>query len=403
MPVPIDGWLPRKDRTTTALNAIFPKERRAGENRVAVTPDTARSLAELGIHVVIEANAGAGSFISDSEYEKAGAEITSDVVRSLACADIVLKVGPPLQDGEASINEIDRLKPGALLVGVLSPYQHRDEMLALAEREVTALSLDLLPRITRAQRMDALSSQANIAGYKAVILAASRLGKYFPLMMTAAGTVVPARVLVLGAGVAGLQALATAKRLGARIWASDLRPAVADEVASLGGNFVLLPGMENGSGSGEYAKESSLETLQRQQETLKEHVAASDVVICTARVPGMPSPTLVTTSMIHDMRPGSVIVDLAVEQKGNCEVSVPDCEILEHGVLVLAPSNLPATVPIDASRFYARNLLEFVRVIVKDGKIELNLEDEIIAATLVTHRGQAVHRSVSNQQQEVTG
>jgi NAD(P) transhydrogenase subunit alpha len=385
------------------LHAMIPKERGAGESRVAVTPETVRSLAELGLHVTIETNAGAGSFISDSEYETAGAEITSDVAGSLACADIILKVGPPLQDGEAGINEIDQFKPGAVLVGVLAPYQHRDDMLVLAERGVTALSLDLLPRITRAQRMDVLSSQASIAGYKAVILAASRLGKYFPLMMTAAGTVVPARVLVLGAGVAGLQALATAKRLGARIGASDLRPAVAEEVASLGGNFVLLPGMENGSGSGEYARESGPETVLRQQETLKEHVAASDVVICTARVPGMPSPTLVTTDMIHDMRPGSVIVDLAVEQKGNCEVSVPDREILEHGVLVLAPSNLPATVPIDASRLYARNLLEFVRVIVKEGKIDLNLEDEIVAGTLLTHCGQAVHPSISNQLQEVSG
>jgi len=372
------------------LQAMIPKEIRAGERRVAATPETVRLLIQLGLQVVVEANAGAGAFISDSEYETAGAQVSSDPLEALASADIVLKVAPPLRNKDPGLDEIERLKPGAMLVGLLAPYQHRDEVVALAERGVTSLALDLLPRISRAQSMDALSSQASIAGYKAVILAASRLGKYFPLMMTAAGTVLPANVLVLGAGVAGLQALATAKRLGARIWASDLRPAVAEEVGSLGGNFVLLPGMEDGGGSGEYATESSPETLRRQQETLRPYVEASDVVICTARVPGLPSPRLVTAAMIQPMRPGSVIVDLAVEQQGNCEVSVPDREVIEHDVLVLAPANLATTVPVDASRLYARNLLEFVRQIVKDGKLELNLEDEIIAETLLTHRGRVV-------------
>lgn len=383
------------------LQAMIPKEIRAGEHRVAATPETVRLLIQQGLQVVVETNAGAGAFISDSEYELAGARVTSDPLQDVACSDIVLKVAPPLRNQDAGIDEIEPLKPGAVLVGLLAPYQHQNGVRVLAERGITALALDLLPRISRAQSMDALSSQASIAGYKAVILAASRLGKYFPLMMTAAGTVLPAHVLVLGAGVAGLQALATAKRLGARIWASDLRPAVAEEVQSLGGKFVLLPGMENTSGSGAYATESSPETLRRQQETLRQYVAASDVVICTARVPGVPSPRLVTAAMIQEMRPGSVIVDLAVEQQGNCEVSVPEREVIEHGVLVLAPSNLAATLPADASRLYARNLLEFVRQIVKDGKLDLNIEDEIIAATLLTHRGQ-VYRPLNYEPGEAT-
>lgn len=379
------------------LLAVIPKEREVGENRVAATPDSIATLTAMGVHVVVEANAGSGSFISDADYEKAGAEVTGDLLGTLARADLVLKVGPPSPDAD----EVARFKSGAVLVCVFDPHRHQNEALALAERGVTTLSLDLLPRISRAQSMDVLSSQASIAGYKAVLLAASRLGKYFPLMMTAAGTVVPANVLVLGAGVAGLQALATAKRLGARISAADLRPAVAEEVASLGGSFVLLPGMANGSGSGEYARESSPETVQRQQETLRDPVSRADVIICTARVPGAASPTLVTAAMVAEMSPGSVIVDLAVEQKGNCELSVADREIIDHGVLILAPSNLPATMPASASHLYARNLLAFLRTIVKDGKLLLDLEDEIVAETLVTHQGQVLHGVVSSRRNEV--
>jgi len=261
----------------------------------------------------------------------------------------------------------------------------------LAARKVTALAMELIPRITRAQAMDALSSQANIAGYKAVLLAASRLGRYFPMLMTAAGTVPSAKVVVMGAGVAGLQAVATAKRLGAVVWVSDVRPVVKEQVESLGGKFIDLPAQESGEGQGGYAKEMTKEFLARQQAIVKEHLASADVVITTALVPGKPAPRLVTADMVRAMRPGAVIVDLAAEQGGNCELTRPDQDVVENRVTILGPTNLPATMPLDASTLYARNVLELALLVLKGGKVNLDLGDEIVRGCLLTHDGKIAH------------
>jgi NAD(P) transhydrogenase subunit alpha len=264
----------------------------------------------------------------------------------------------------------------------------------LTAGKVTALAMELVPRITRAQSMDALSSQANIAGYKAVLLAASHLGKYFPMLMTAAGTIPPAKVVVMGAGVAGLQAVATAKRLGAVVWVSDVRPVVKEQVESLGGKFIDLPtqeSQESGEGQGGYAKEMSKDFLARQQAIIKEHITTADVVITTALIPGKPAPRLVTADMVQAMRPGSVIVDLAAEQGGNCELTVADQEVVKNGVTILGHTNLPSTMPLDASTLYARNVLELALLVFKGGKLNLDLNDEIIKGVLLTHDGQITH------------
>jgi H+-translocating NAD(P) transhydrogenase subunit alpha len=294
-------------------------------------------------------------------------------------------VAPP-EPEEAAL-----LRQGAVLVGFLSPHQNLAAVERLASRGATALGMELVPRITRAQKMDALSSQANVAGYKAALLAACHLDKYFPLLMTAAGTVQPARVVVMGAGVAGLQALATAKRLGAVVEVSDIRPAVKEQVQSLGGRFIDLPMQESGEGAGGYAREVSAEFLRRQQEIVAERVAAADAVITTALVPGKPAPRLVTAAMVQRMRQGSAIVDLAVEQGGNCELSVPGEDVVRNGVLIIGRSNLAASLAADASMLYARNVLEVVLHVAKGGKVQLDPSEEIVAAMLVTHLGEVHH------------
>ncbi len=368
------------------VKVFVPRERRPGETRVAATPETVRRMVKLGLEVAVERGAGEASLFQDAEFETAGAALTDDPAAAWESADVVLKVTPP----DAAEG---RLKPGAVLIGFLAPYRHPDMVRALAAGNVTSLALELVPRVTRAQPMDALSSQASIAGYKAVLLAAWRLPKYFPLLMTAAGTIKPARVVIMGAGVAGLQAIATAKRLGAVVEVSDIRAAVKEQVESLGGKFIELPQAESGEGQGGYAREMGEDFLRRQREIVQRHLSQADAVITTALVPGRPAPRLVTAEMVRAMRPGSIIVDLAVEQGGNCELSQPDREVVENGVVIVGPSNLAATMPHDSSLLFARNVLSLLQLLLdKEGKLAVNTEDEVVAGSLLTHAGQVVHK-----------
>ncbi len=368
------------------VKVFVPRERRPGETRVAATPETVRRMVKLGLEVAVERGAGEASLFQNSEYETAGATLLDDPGAGWEGADVVLKVTPP-DDGEGG------LKPGAVLIGFLAPYRHPDMVRALAAGNVTSLALELVPRVTRAQPMDALSSQASIAGYKAVLLAAWRLPKYFPLLMTAAGTIKPARVVIMGAGVAGLQAIATAKRLGAVVEVSDIRAAVKEQVESLGGKFIELPQAESGEGQGGYAREMGEDFLRRQREIVQRHLSQADAVITTALVPGRPAPRLITADMVHAMRPGAIVVDLAVEQGGNCELSQADREVVENGVTIVGPSNLAATMPHDSSLLFARNVLSLLQLLLdKEGKLAVNTGDEVIAGSLLTHAGQVVHK-----------
>jgi NAD(P) transhydrogenase subunit alpha len=364
---------------------FVPKESRPGETRVAATPETVKRLTAAGLEVVVEAGAGEAAYFSDAAYEAAGARLERDGAGAWRSADAVLKVAP-LTPGEAAA-----LRSEAVVVGFLAPYRERETVERLAAGGVTALAMELVPRITRAQPMDALSSQASIAGYKAALLAAARLPRYFPLMMTAAGTIPPARVVVMGAGVAGLQAIATARRLGAVVEVSDVRAAVKEQVESLGGRFIELPQAESGEGAGGYAREMGEEFLARQRQIVAERVAAADAVVTTALVPGRPAPRLVTAAMVESMRPGSVVVDLAIEQGGNCELSEADREVVRGGVLVLAPSNLAATVPHHASTLYARNVQALFQLLLRDGKLVVDPSDEVVAGCLLTHQGEVRH------------
>jgi NAD(P) transhydrogenase subunit alpha len=371
--------------------ALIVKEWAAREARVAATPETVKRLVKEGIEVVVESGAGESAFLVDERYQSVGARIAADLAGEWSQADVVLKVAPLGMNPKLGKDEVDALKPGALVIGFLQPYRNLAMAKKLAAGKVTSLAMELIPRITRAQSMDALSSQANVAGYKAVLLAAARLGKYFPMLMTAAGTIPSAKVVIMGAGVAGLQAVATAKRLGAVVWVSDVRPVVKEQVESLGARFIDLPAQESGEGQGGYAKEMSKEFLARQQAIIKEHIAGADVVITTALIPGRPAPRLVTADMAFAMRPGSVIIDLAAEQGGNCELTRADEDVVQHRVTILGPTNLPSTMPLDASTLYARNVLELALLVIKGGKLNLDTSDEIIKGALLTHEGAIVH------------
>ncbi|HEV3096114.1 MAG TPA: Re/Si-specific NAD(P)(+) transhydrogenase subunit alpha [Candidatus Dormibacteraeota bacterium] len=359
-----------------------PKESLAGERRVALVPEAARALVKGNLQVAVEAGAGASAFFGDAAYIDAGANVT-DATTALG-SDAVLKVQPP------TLDEVGRLRAGAVLISFLQPAANADVITALAKQNVSAFSLDLVPRISRAQSMDALSSQAGIAGYKAVLLAANHLPKFFPLLMTAAGTVAPARVLVMGAGVAGLQAIATARRLGAVVEAYDVRPAVKDEVHSLGATFLELP-LEAQEGTGGYAREQSEDFLRRQRELLGDRVAASDVVITTAAIPGRKAPILVTADMVRRMRPGSVIVDLAAETGGNVELTRAGEIIQVGGVTIDGTKNLPSTMPIHASQLYSKNVSTLLLLLVKDGALKLDFNDEIVKGACVTYDGAIVN------------
>jgi len=360
------------------------KETLPGERRVAVVPDTVSKLIAAKLEVAVQTGAGGEAFYFDDAYQKAGATLVPDARTVLSQADAVLKVQPP------SLEEVAALRGGAILIGFLQPSAHADVVKALATQKVTAFSLELVPRISRAQSMDALSSQAGVAGYKAVLIAANRLGKFFPLLITAAGTVTPSRVLVLGAGVAGLQAIATARRLGAVVEAYDVRPAVKDEVKSLGATFVELP-LEAQEGQGGYAAQQSEEFLRRQRELIGDHVAASDVVITTAAVPGRKAPTLVTKDMVARMRPGSVIVDLAADTGGNVEVTKPGEAVVIGGVTIDGPRNLASSMPVHASQLFSRNVSTLLLSLVKDGQPKIDFNDEIVKGSCLTNAGELVH------------
>lgn len=361
------------------------RETQMGERRVALIPDVVNRLTKQGLDVLVEAGAGAASFFADEDYEAAGARIVHDRAQLWGEADVLLTVSPP-RDANGH-PDLRHLRPGATLIGFLNPLADGELVQALVQQRITAFSMELIPRTTRAQSMDALSSQASIAGYKAALMAAAALPKYFPMLTTAAGTIRPARVFVMGAGVAGLQAIATARRLGAVVEAFDIRPAVKDEVQSLGAKFVEVPLEEETVAAGGYAKEVSEQAQQRSRQVVSAHIAQADAVITTAQVPGRKAPLLVTAEMVAGMKPGSVIVDLAAEQGGNCAYTQAGREVVHHGVTIIGPTNLPASVPIHASQLYAKNLLTLLTHLVKDGALHLDFEDDITSAACVTHGG----------------
>ena len=374
------------------MKIAVPREIAPGERRVALTPDAAAALVKGGLAVLVETGAGAGAFHSDAAFEKAGARIVPDAGTLYAEADVALKVQKP------ALGEVDRLREGAVLVSFLQALTSPDLVERLAARRITSFGMEGIPRISRAQKMDALSSQANIAGYKAVLIAAESSAKFFPMMMTAAGTVFAARALVMGAGVAGLQAIATARRLGAQVWGYDVRAAVKEQVASLGAKFLELElAVADAEDKGGYAKALSADAARRQQELLGEKTKDFDVVITTALVPGRPAPRLVTKETVAGMRPGSVIVDLGAEAGGNCELTEPDkVVVVEHGVTIHGPTNLPATMPVHASQLYARNVTELLRELVKDGALALDFDDEVLKGACVTHGGAIVNDAVKS-------
>ena len=369
------------------MNVVIPKETLDNETRVAATPGSIKELVKAGLSVMVETQAGIKSHISDTDYKNAGASIIESKEELLSKADILLKVLPP------TLDQIVLLQPKSIVVSFCQTTRDIDTVKALKEQSVTGFSMHLIPRTTLAQKMDALSSQANIAGYKAVLIAASKLGVYMPLLMTAAGTIRPAKVLVLGAGVAGLQAIATAKRLGAQVEAFDVRPIVKEQVESLGAKFIEVDSSndDEGVGDGGYAKETSEDYKNRQQKLIHDHISKSDVVVTTALIPGKPAPNLIPESMVNSMKPGSIIMDLASENGGNCELTKKDEIITHNGVTIDGSSNIPGSMPVHASELYAKNITAFLTYMIEDGELKLNLDDEIISGSMYTHLGEITH------------
>jgi proton-translocating NAD(P)+ transhydrogenase subunit alpha len=377
------------------------KERRPYEARVAASPDTVKKYVAMGFEVAIETGAGLSAAFTDAALEAAGAKIVKTAKDALGSADIVLKVRKPIGSGAEVANEADEIalmKSGATLISLMEPYKDRALIDALAAKKITTFALEMVPRITRAQSMDVLSSQANLAGYKSVLDACNEFGRAFPMMMTAAGTVPPARVLVMGAGVAGLQAIATAKRLGAVVSATDVRPASKEQVESLGGTFVAVEDEEfkEAETSGGYAKEMSDAYKKKQADLIAETLKKQDIVICTALIPGRPAPVLITEEMVKTMKPGSVIVDLAVEQGGNCPLSEYGKVVRKHGVAIVGHANVPSRIAVDASALYAKNVLNFLTPLydAEAKSLKINLEDEIVKGSLITQDGKVVHPAV---------
>ena len=370
----------------------IPKEIMPGENRVAAIPATVKELVKKGMTVYVESGAGAGSFISDEDYKNAGAVIVTDTAKLFGDADMVLKVNQPLLNEKLGKNETDLLKEGAAFVSLFQTTKELELVKKFQAKKITGFSMTLIPRTTLAQKMDALSSQANIAGYKAVLMGAVHLGVYMPLLMTAAGTIPPAKVLIIGAGVAGLQAIATAKRLGAQVEAFDVRPVVKEQVESLGVKFVeVASDSDDGVGEGGYAKETSEEYKQKQSALIKEHIAKSDMVITTALIPGRPAPLLIPEDMVKGMKPGAVIMDLAAENGGNCELTKTNEIVVYNEVIIDGTANIPGTMPVHASQLYAKNVSAFVTYLCPEGEINLNLEDEIVAGSMFTNKGEVTH------------
>jgi H+-translocating NAD(P) transhydrogenase subunit alpha len=381
------------------MKIAIPRERMPGETRVATSPDVVKKFVGLGAEVVIETGAGDAAAITDAELTDAGATIASDAAAAVKDADVVVKVQRPLLDGD--VNELALLKPGTVLVAHLAALTHPDEVKAYAAAGLTAFALELMPRISRAQSMDILSSQNNLAGYKAVIDGAAEFGSALPMMMTAAGTVPPAKVFIMGVGVAGLQAIATAKRLGAVVTATDVRPATREQVESLGGKFVMVDeaAMKDAETAGGYAKEMSEDFKRKQAEVVAEHVKKQDIVITTALIPGKPAPTLVTEEMVRSMRPGSVIVDLAAEAGGNCALTEPGQVVVKHGVKIVGHLNVPGRLPKDATALFARNVFNFLapHVDKQSRALSFKWDDEKVQGTLVTRDGKVVNPMLAGE------
>ena len=379
------------------MKLAIPKERREHERRVAATPDTVKKLIALGLDVVVEKDAGLLSSIPDSEYAAAGAEIAADAAATYKGADIIFKVQRPLHAAEGGVDEMALIKSGAILIAILSPLTDGATVDAYAKGNIISFAMEFMPRISRAQSMDVLSSQSNLAGYTAVIDAASEFSRAFPMMMTAAGTVAPAKVMVMGTGVAGLQAIATAKRLGAVVSATDVRAAAKEQVESLGGKFVMVESDEGGETEGGYAKEMSDDYKAKQAALIAETLTKQDIVITTALIPGRPAPVLITREMVQSMKPGSVIIDLAVESGGNCELSQAGKVVLENGVKIVGHYNVPSRTATDASALYSRNLLNFLTPQMDEESKTLNIdwEDEVITGTLLTRDGAIVHERLT--------
>lgn len=369
---------------------LIPIETASGERRVSATPSAVKKLKGLGCEVFVESSAGELSGFNDTLYKESGGEIVSKSnINIWENADVVFCVQPP------SESNLSKLKKGAILLGLLNPYANEKLQKTITSQKISALSMELLPRISRAQSSDVLSSQANIAGYKAVLLAASELDRYFPMLMTAAGTVQPAKVVVLGGGVAGLQAVATAKRLGAIVFVSDIRPAVKEQVESLGARFIELPEIDEKPGeSGGYAKAVTPEFLSKQKATLTKYLSEADVAVCTAQVLGKKAPVLIDSNMIEKMRPGAVVIDLAVSQGGNCEGTKSNETIIRNGVKLIGAGELPSSVPYDASTLYAKNLTSLITPFIKDGVINLDKEDELISGCLLSNEGVILQNKV---------
>ena len=371
------------------------KETIPGEKRVAAIPATIKEMIKKNMSVLVEAGAGEGSFISDQEFADAGASIVSDRAALINDTDMVIKVAPVTEE------EIQQLKNNSVYISFFQTMKRIDQVKKISDKKISAFSMHLIPRTTLAQSMDALSSQSNIAGYKSVLMGATHLSVYMPLLMTAAGTIPPAKVLVLGAGVAGLQAIATAKRLGAQVEAFDVRPVVKEQVESLGAKFVEVDSDEDdGVGEGGYAKETSEDYKKRQQELIKDRISKSDMVITTALIPGKPAPILIPKDMVEGMKPGAVIMDLAAENGGNCELTNPGTVSKYNGVIIDGTLNLPSTLPIHASQLYAKNVITFLNHLCPDGEIKIDLEDEIISGALFTHNGEITHeptKKIANQ------
>ena len=361
-----------------------PKEVKRGERRVAIIPETVKRLAAKGITVAVEGGAGAAAWFSDEEYRSAGATVEPSADPVFGVADLVVKIHPPTQA------EVERVRPGTAVISLLYPQVNADLVRLLAAKSVAAIAVDQIPRTTLAQTMDVLSSQSTVAGYRAVILAAQALPKFFPMLMTAAGTVAPARVLVLGAGVAGLQAIAVARRLGAIVEAFDVRREVKEQIESLGARFVETGATEDAAGAGGYARELSEETERRNRDVIAEHLAKTDVCITTALIPGKRAPILITEEMVRRMRAGSVLVDLAAEQGGNCVLTEPGTTVTRHDVTILGPLDLPSDLAVHASQMYSRNMEKLLLHLTRDGVLVLDFEDEITRGCVVTHGGQIV-------------
>ena len=371
------------------MKAGIPREIADHERRLALSPEVVRKLTGAGIEVLIESGAGETAFLPDRLYEEAGCRLVSDAASLYKESDVVLKVQHPVFNDALGKDELDMMNDGSVLIAFLQPLVNHALLRKLAQKNITSFSMDAVPRIARAQSMDALSSMSSVAGYKAVLIGSNKLGKYLPMMMTAAATIPPSKVLVLGVGVAGLQAIATAHRLGAIVEAFDIRPAVKEQVVSLGATFIELEDIaEDTEDAGGYAKEVSEETRQREQDLVHQHAAGADIVITAATVPGRTAPILVTEDMVRSMKPGSVVVDLAAETGGNCEVTEPGQEVIKHGVTVIGPLNLASEMPLQATQLYARNISGLLLHMMKDGEIHFDFEDVIVNDCCITHQGE---------------